>query len=260
MNITNDFTYGGAFGIIDEGDGLYFMVNRYYDAIMGRFLQRDPVGIAGGLNLYCYSNNNPVAAVDPDGLGPKKPKRPQPRPGKTTTAQSVKNAIDNFFESSARSVVNNPYVKQGWKFIDQTVGNHIRNKVAPYRNNNSAATLNLVQRHMSAKDKLKVPLPSCSQIQGRTKKQVGRHILEGGRVVLDTVSGYNPALKGVPRMVDAALVLANGPGAIKQAGGECLQGQGEAAVKGVANAMAEGRDPTEDFDLVEHITNEITGN
>jgi hypothetical protein len=59
--------------------------------------------------------------------------------------------------------------------------------------------------------------------------------------------------------VDAAQVLFNGPGAIKQAGGEYLQGQGEAALKGVANAMAEGRDPTEDFDLVEHITNEITG-
>ena len=259
MNITNDFTYGGAFGIIDEGDGLYFMVNRYYDAMMGRFLQRDPVGIAGGSNLYCYSNNNPVAAVDPDGLGPKKPQRSQPRPGKTSGFWDMKNAFDNFVETNVRKVVNNPYVKKTWKVVDQTVGNHVRNKVAPYRNNNIAATLNLVQRHMRAKDKSKVPLPSCGQIQGRTKKQVGRHILEGGRVVLDTVSGYNPALKGVPRMVDAAQVLANGPGAIKNAVKGYGQGQGEAAVKGVANAMAEGRDPTEDFDLGQHITNEITG-
>ncbi|MCK7483761.1 MAG: hypothetical protein M0C28_47280 [Candidatus Moduliflexus flocculans] len=36
MNITNDFTYGGAFGVIDEGDGLFFMVNRYYDAMIGQ--------------------------------------------------------------------------------------------------------------------------------------------------------------------------------------------------------------------------------
>lgn len=264
MNISNNFTYGGAFGIIDEGNGLYFMVNRYYDAMTGRFLQRDPVGIEGGLNLYRYVSNNPVVAVDPDGLGPKKPQRPQPRPGKTTSFWDMKNAFDNFVESTARKVANNPYVKKGWKVVDQTVGNHVRNKVAPYRNNNIAATLNLAQKHMRAKDKSKVPLPTCSQIQGRTKKQVGRHILEGGRVVLDTVSGYNPALKGVPRVVDAAQVLFNDtsgadPGAIKRTVGGYVKDQAEGAVKATANAMAEGRDVTENFDLAEHFTNEITG-
>jgi len=60
-------------------------------------------------------------------------------------------------------------------------------------------------------------------------------------------------------MVDAAQVLANGPGAIKNAVKGYGQGQGEAAVKGTLNAWAEGRDPTEDFDPVEHITSEITG-
>ncbi len=41
---------------------------RYYDPEIGRFLQRDPIGIAGGLNTYAYCQNNPVEVVDPSGL------------------------------------------------------------------------------------------------------------------------------------------------------------------------------------------------
>ena len=40
---------------------------RYYDPSTGRFLQRDPIGIWGGLNVYGYVAANPVRAVDPDG-------------------------------------------------------------------------------------------------------------------------------------------------------------------------------------------------
>jgi RHS repeat-associated protein len=267
MNITNNFTYGGAFGIIDEGDGLYFMVNRYYDAMTGRFFQRDPVGIAGGLNLYCYSNNNPVTAVDPDGLGPKKPQRPQPRPGKTSSAQNFKNGFDNFFKSNARAVVNNPYVKQGWNWVDQIGGNYVRNKVSPYQNNNIAATLNLARQNVRTRGPPKIPahkLPPCSKIQGRTTNQIGRHVLEGGRALVETVAGYNPVLKGVPRMVNGIEVMVNAtsrkdPGPVKSAVGGYAQGQGEAALKGAVNAWAEGRDPTEDFNLVDHLTSQVTG-
>ncbi len=41
---------------------------RYYDPDTGRFLQRDPIGIRGGGNVYVYVNNHPSAAFDPDGL------------------------------------------------------------------------------------------------------------------------------------------------------------------------------------------------
>ena len=41
---------------------------RYYDPSSGRFLQRDPIGIRGGLNVYAYANSKPTAGVDPDGL------------------------------------------------------------------------------------------------------------------------------------------------------------------------------------------------
>ena len=46
---------------------LYFR-SRWYDSITGRWLSRDTIGIAGGLNLYAFCGNNPVNCVDPFGL------------------------------------------------------------------------------------------------------------------------------------------------------------------------------------------------
>ncbi len=42
--------------------------HRWYDPSTGRFLQRDPIGIAGGANVYVYVGNAPTNAVDPQGL------------------------------------------------------------------------------------------------------------------------------------------------------------------------------------------------
>jgi len=62
------FTFAGAYGVMEESDGLYFMRNRYYDAVTGRFLHKDPIGFAGGFNPYRYVQNDPVARIDPLGL------------------------------------------------------------------------------------------------------------------------------------------------------------------------------------------------
>ena len=48
--------------------GLYYFRARYYDPEMGRFLTKDPIGLAGGdTNLYRYCGNDPVNCVDPRG-------------------------------------------------------------------------------------------------------------------------------------------------------------------------------------------------
>jgi RHS repeat-associated protein len=63
----NPFTWVGAFGVMDDGNGLYFMKTRYYDVEYGRFVQQDPIGFRGGSNLYAYAGGNPVNRVDPSG-------------------------------------------------------------------------------------------------------------------------------------------------------------------------------------------------
>jgi RHS repeat-associated protein len=47
--------------------------NRLYDQRTGRWTQEDPLGVAGGINLYQFNGNDPVSYSDPFGLCTPKP-------------------------------------------------------------------------------------------------------------------------------------------------------------------------------------------
>ncbi|WP_020474801.1 RHS repeat-associated core domain-containing protein [Zavarzinella formosa] len=51
----------------DPETGLHFNRFRYYSPELGRYLQCDPIGIEGGINLYAYCEGNPLTRVDLDG-------------------------------------------------------------------------------------------------------------------------------------------------------------------------------------------------
>ncbi len=52
----------------DAGTGLVDFGYRFYVADTGRWLNRDPIGVEGGINLYTYVLNDPINFYDPYGL------------------------------------------------------------------------------------------------------------------------------------------------------------------------------------------------
>jgi RHS repeat-associated protein len=83
------FGYAGAYGYqTDAAAEMPFLHvgHRYYDPSIGRFAERDPIGLRGGLNVYEYVRSTPGTFVDPLGLrsifDPGSPDPPKPRPPK----------------------------------------------------------------------------------------------------------------------------------------------------------------------------------
>jgi RHS repeat-associated protein len=54
----------------DSEDALWHNGNRDYDAAFGRYIEADPLGLAGGVNGYVYVGDNPISKVDLLGLCP----------------------------------------------------------------------------------------------------------------------------------------------------------------------------------------------
>jgi RHS repeat-associated protein len=54
--------------IRDKITSLYQMGFRWYNPSLGRWLSQDPIGLSGGTNLACYSNNASPNTADPMGL------------------------------------------------------------------------------------------------------------------------------------------------------------------------------------------------
>jgi RHS repeat-associated protein len=67
--VSDPFGYEAQAGYYtDQSTGLILTTFRYYDPVNGRFLNRDPAGYAGGINIYGYTGNNSVNSDDPYGL------------------------------------------------------------------------------------------------------------------------------------------------------------------------------------------------
>ncbi|WP_367417981.1 RHS repeat domain-containing protein [Snodgrassella alvi] len=64
--ITMNLRFPGQY--YDEETGLSYNYFRDYDAKTGRYIQNDPIGLAGGVNTYGYVGANPLLYIDIFGL------------------------------------------------------------------------------------------------------------------------------------------------------------------------------------------------
>jgi len=64
-DVNNPYLFTGR--RLDPETSNYYYRARYYEPSIGRFLQTDPIGYYGGLNLYTYCGNNAVNWLDPLG-------------------------------------------------------------------------------------------------------------------------------------------------------------------------------------------------
>lgn len=61
------YSMPGFPGQVRQHAELYYNYHRDYDVSLGRYVQADPIGLAGGPNAYLYAEANPLTRVDPDG-------------------------------------------------------------------------------------------------------------------------------------------------------------------------------------------------
>ena len=108
--------FGYAGGLYDTDTNLVRFGARDYDAQVGRWTAKDPIGLAGGLNTHAYVENDPVNLADPIGLVP-----PDNIPFGVDLAQNIQEARNMSFVQWYNAVRNGgkwDYKQLGRKYED----------------------------------------------------------------------------------------------------------------------------------------------
>ncbi len=146
----NPFTMNGLLGVQDEGNGIFCMGKRFYDASSARFLSRDPLGFDAGHNLYAFGKANPATYADPTGM---RPKAVVPDADK-----EMKDAIDTIAKTDPalaadlkkKVIVDTTFLESGKIEWSLTSDNKLR--INPFMQNNAADLVDTL-KHESAHDK-----------------------------------------------------------------------------------------------------------
>jgi RHS repeat-associated protein len=111
--VPNPFEFIGEHGVMDDASGLAFMRARFYSAATGRFVSADPIGLSGGINLYGYTANDPVNAIDPNGLKPTaSPSTDDPRsPGAVKISERQEKLLEEIYRRMKQAEDNGSTLK-----------------------------------------------------------------------------------------------------------------------------------------------------
>ena len=95
--------------------GMYHYLYRAYSPSLARFITRDPIEEQGGVNLYCFVNNNPVSYWDENGLD---------------IASSIINSIKKGANKVKDTIIDgieaaNPYIVSGIERVEDKIGMRI---------------------------------------------------------------------------------------------------------------------------------------
>jgi RHS repeat-associated protein len=100
--------------------GLWYYKARFYSPTLGRFMQSDPVGYDGGLNIYAYVENDPINRVDPGGTNPAcAPECFNQDPGMSPLTQAKRDLVGaDYWEASFANYRQGNYLKAaGYAFL-----------------------------------------------------------------------------------------------------------------------------------------------
>ncbi|WP_326489761.1 RHS repeat-associated core domain-containing protein [Paraburkholderia sp. ZP32-5] len=169
----------------DEETGLHYNRHRYYDPDAGRFISRDPIGLAGGINGYAYAPN-PVQWIDPLGLTSTTPpacgcldwSRTNPRTGETAVDHVMQHGNDNSVKPSHGVFADDPIATTNAAW-DKAVQTGIAPTVGGNRNWN-----------------YDIPYPEAGLGGGISGNAAGNPILNSVRIV--TTPGTNQVVTSFP--------------------------------------------------------------
>jgi RHS repeat-associated protein len=116
--VRNPLRFQGQY--FDHETGLHYNRFRYYDPEIGRYLSKDPIGFAGGLNLHAYVAN-PVQGIDPLGLQESSPSQEDIKRAQNILSSTVDNLVvegKRFrFSGKISATINNVLSNDGYTSV-----------------------------------------------------------------------------------------------------------------------------------------------
>ncbi|QML58516.1 RHS domain-containing protein [Escherichia coli] len=181
LTVEQNLRFAGQY--FDAETGLHYNTFRFYAPECGRFTQPDPIGLAGGINLYAYAPN-PLTYIDPLGLCKLRGSN-----GRFRSAQNIQEEIGGLpnFSGKTPGEIRQTLRNRGYSSVQAHSGGEVWTKALP-DGNTVAVRLDPANPRSPSHYADAVPhahietVPTSSVSNGnyRPRDVTGRHTATGG--------------------------------------------------------------------------------